>query len=145
LISDEKKKGLAQRVLALAFLAPWPVIFLVTNATRQQVWFLGNEIHLGCWFRDYFGVPCPVCGMTRSVILTVHGDILAAMQMHIGGPLLVAGMIATGVCLILAPQFQKMESIGRKVIVVSIWYFSLATAISFVYSLIRMTGHFLYL
>lgn len=35
-----------------------------------------------CIFRNTIGIPCPGCGMTRSYIHLLHGDIAGAWEMH---------------------------------------------------------------
>jgi hypothetical protein len=52
----------------------------------------GTHEQLGlapCHFLRATGWPCPTCGLTTSVSLTVHGDIGAAMKAHPMGPALV--------------------------------------------------------
>jgi len=40
-----------------------------------------------CIFRRLTGVPCPGCGLTRSVVATAHLDIATALSFHVFGPL----------------------------------------------------------
>ena len=35
-----------------------------------------------CYSRIAFGVPCPGCGLTRSVICLMHGELAGSMAMH---------------------------------------------------------------
>ena len=35
-----------------------------------------------CWLRMVFGIPCPLCGMTRATGLFLQGDFYGAWQMH---------------------------------------------------------------
>ena len=42
-----------------------------------------------CWSRSFFGILCPLCGMTRSVVYLCHGDWEASLAMHrLGGMIL---------------------------------------------------------
>ena len=66
-------------------------------ASLDQVWLFGRQLHWGCWFKEHFGIPCPTCGMTRSVILMLHGDFYNAFQLNPAGPFLIAGLIIGGV------------------------------------------------
>jgi Protein of unknown function (DUF2752) len=43
-----------------------------------------------CPLRRLTGVPCPFCGMTRSVTALVHGDLGASLALNPGGILVVA-------------------------------------------------------
>lgn len=35
-----------------------------------------------CYFKNIFGIDCPSCGLTRSVIYWVHGDYVEAWKLH---------------------------------------------------------------
>jgi hypothetical protein len=47
-----------------------------------------------CPFRLLTGLPCPGCGITRSIVSTAHGDLAAALAFHPLGPLVLAALIA---------------------------------------------------
>ena len=49
-----------------------------------------------CWFKGWSGYPCLSCGLTRSFLHTVHGDLPRAFELHPLGPPLV------GLCLFAA-------------------------------------------
>lgn len=40
-----------------------------------------------CLMRILFGLPCPGCGMTRSWVHLAHGDVLAAFEYNVFGPI----------------------------------------------------------
>jgi uncharacterized protein DUF2752 len=46
-----------------------------------------------CPFRLLTGLPCPGCGLTRSLVSLMHGDLSAAVLFHPLGPV-VAGLLA---------------------------------------------------
>lgn len=46
-----------------------------------------------CALKHRFGIDCPLCGLTRSVIDTLHGLPVAAFGRHPAGPLLVMGSL----------------------------------------------------
>ena len=59
-----------------------------------------------CPFRLASGLPCPGCGLTRSVVALAHGDLSASLYYHPLGPVFVAvlvGLAATEVALRLRP------------------------------------------
>jgi hypothetical protein len=64
----------------------------LATATPQAVYFNGQELLWGCSIRQTFGIPCPACGLTRSVLLTLHGHLGAAFEVNPGGPLVVLGL-----------------------------------------------------
>lgn len=46
-----------------------------------------------CPLRSLTGVPCPLCGMTTSVVETVQGDVTTALHVNPFGPLLVGFVV----------------------------------------------------
>jgi Protein of unknown function (DUF2752) len=125
------------------------IINLVTSATNSKVWLFGSETHIGCWFKEKYGVPCPLCGMTRSIILTLHGNIGEAFQMHIGGPLAIFGILIFGFTMLAFALPEKSNKFYRlaynpelKVLTAITIYFVVITFISFVYWLLRLYGYF---
>lgn len=68
-------------------------------ADEDHSWFLGRSFGSACWFRIRFGIPCPNCGMTRSLILAAHGEFLRAWQLAPGGLAMVAAAVLSGVAL----------------------------------------------
>lgn len=43
-------------------------------------------VDVPCIFNTATGLPCLLCGMTRSFVYTAHGDLTAAFRMHMLGP-----------------------------------------------------------
>ena len=80
------------RIAAAVFLLPLIVLRIAGQADLDHVWILGRELHWECWFKERFGIPCPTCGMTRSLILTLHGHLSQALHSNAAGPFLVVGL-----------------------------------------------------
>jgi hypothetical protein len=74
-------------------------LFLTADAAR--VYVLGRPIEWECAMRRA-GLPCPTCGMTRSIVIALHGQLAQAWQMAPGGPVLLAGVLLTAVALLLS-------------------------------------------
>ena len=47
-----------------------------------------------CPFRLLTGLPCPGCGMTRSLSAMLHGNLALSFRYHPLGPVLFAGAVA---------------------------------------------------
>jgi hypothetical protein len=73
---------------------------LIASADADSVTLAGRALHWGCWFRQYFGVPCPLCGMTRSVLVTLQGQLTLAWQLNWAGPVFVAGLLLLALALL---------------------------------------------
>jgi hypothetical protein len=62
----------------------------------------GHRIPWECSLRR-IGLPCPTCGMTRSVVMALHGEIGRAWHVAPGGPVLAAGSLILAVALLGSP------------------------------------------
>ena len=61
----------------------------VASASPESVSVFGFRLPNICPFKAFTGFDCPGCGLTRALILAVHGHWLASYNMHIWGiPLL---------------------------------------------------------
>jgi hypothetical protein len=77
--------ALARRISLFLILA-FALSFLL-NAPRLE------NLPLICLWRGLFGLPCPFCGLTRSVSEISHGRLTAALGYHPFGPLVYAAGI----------------------------------------------------
>ncbi|MEO8028373.1 MAG: DUF2752 domain-containing protein, partial [Bryobacteraceae bacterium] len=80
-------------IVALAALAQLLVVRLAFWSDGEHVFFLGAPFGTACSFRTHFGIPCPGCGLTRSVVLTLQGDLSQAMGLNPMGPAAVLGLV----------------------------------------------------
>ena len=62
-----------------------------------------NEGPVNCPFRRFTGLPCPGCGMTRSLSQFAHGDVAASLHAHLLGPVLFLAAAATVVVALTTP------------------------------------------
>ena len=83
-----------------ALLASLGVLRLVASATETTVSLAGRELPGVCVLKGLFGVQCPSCGMTRSALMALGGDLQAALSLNPGGPLVVLGALLLGAALI---------------------------------------------
>ena len=76
--------------------APSQLVAAAAGAATAAAYALPNQLADGpvlCPVRHALGIPCPTCGMTRSVVATVHGDLAGAIEAHPFGPLLVLAVL----------------------------------------------------
>ena len=99
----------------------WLVLFLTMGiwgiafssaVAQDQVIILGYTVPSLCLFTNLFGTECLGCGLTRSVVLAVHGKLLLSVKMHLMGiPILLVLTFLSGKYLkILLNHFRKEES-----------------------------------
>lgn len=56
----------------------------------------GIELPILCTVRAISGLPCPGCGLTRSVVAALHGELARAVAAHPIGPLVLAWLLLEG-------------------------------------------------
>jgi hypothetical protein len=62
------------------------------RADEARVYFAGRALDLQCAFREATGLPCPTCGLSRSIVMSLHGEFARAWKMAPAGPVAVAGV-----------------------------------------------------
>jgi len=82
----------------------------LASADGGRVYAAGREFHWTCWFRQQFNFPCPTCGMTRSVLLSLHGQFGAAWGLNPAGLLLVLGLLLLGLALLFLTFYQQRRA-----------------------------------
>ncbi|MCO5171354.1 MAG: DUF2752 domain-containing protein [Planctomycetes bacterium] len=88
---DDTHRRRVDRDLLLASLAALLVAAALQVApARDGVTLLGWRLPEVCVTKRLVDVGCPACGLTRSVVATVHGEWRDALRLHPVGPLLVA-------------------------------------------------------
>lgn len=68
---------------------------LLLRADEARVYFAGHALAYRCAFYEATGISCPTCGMTRSVVMSLHGEWARAWHMSPGGPVLVVALAIT--------------------------------------------------
>ncbi len=94
-------------VVGATILADAALARLVLSADLDRVYFLGKPIVVACAFRRATGLPCPTCGLTRSTVLALHGDLGAAWGVMPAGPVLALGTLAIAVALLWYAVFAQ--------------------------------------
>src|SRR5580658_8127829 len=87
--------------LADALAARW-----LLRADEERVFVLGRPIEWVCALRSRFGLPCPTCGLTRSVVMSLHGEFARAWRMAPGGPVAVIGLVAFAMAMLALAWLQ---------------------------------------
>ncbi len=82
---------------------------ILFQADTETVWFLGSPIPWVCSLRARFALPCPTCGLTRSMVLALHGDLHTAWSVAPSGPVFLFGLLAAGTALLLLPLAPRLK------------------------------------
>ena len=90
------RPGFSAFLIGCAIFLQCALTRLLLSADSARVYWLGRPILFECGIRARYGVPCPTCGMTRSVVLALHGNWTAAWQMSPGGAAAVFGVLLAG-------------------------------------------------
>jgi hypothetical protein len=61
-----------------------------------------------CWMRGQFGIPCPGCGLTRSLSCAMRGHFYESWQFHPFG-LVILAMFLIVALVSLLPQAQRLQ------------------------------------
>jgi hypothetical protein len=82
------------------------------RSDRRFVALGGRPIPTSCGFRLLTGLPCPSCGLTRSVSFSVRAELRDAVAMHPLGPAVALAALLQGGFLLLSlasPAVDRRE------------------------------------
>ncbi|HEX8127629.1 MAG TPA: DUF2752 domain-containing protein [Pyrinomonadaceae bacterium] len=122
------------------------VLRALASVSDGRVFVAGRELHWECWFKQQFDFPCPTCGMTRSVLLTLHGGFGEAWQMNPAGLFLVSGLAVLGLALLfLSLQRQRRTprdsgAVQRRIRIATKVYAHLLIAVLFAHWIVEIAA-----
>lgn len=104
------RAGSAPGLCGALLLVQLAIVRLFAWATTERAYLFGRELHWDCWFKQHFGFPCPTCGMTRSVLLSLQGQFGEAAQVNPAGLLLVLGLVVFSLALIFLMLYRQRHT-----------------------------------
>jgi len=97
-------------IVGLALVVPLAMLRLMASASAESVYVAGRELRWGCAFQKMFGIPCPTCGLTRGVLLSLHGQFAEAWVLNPAGPLIVLGVLLLGLAMFFLTFYQASHT-----------------------------------
>lgn len=95
-----------------------------------------------CPFRALTGLPCPGCGLTRSWVYLMHGDIGSSLASNWFGPVLIVAIVLLAVVSVRARLARKrpadLDKLVKSPVVLGL--FALFVAYGAVRLILTMTG-----
>jgi hypothetical protein len=101
------RPGFAAGAAGAAVIAQVATARLLLRADETYVYVLGRPIRWACALKERTGLPCPTCGMTRSLALSLHGEWTRAWGLQPAGPVALAGLLALGIALLALAAVQS--------------------------------------
>jgi|DewCreStandDraft_4_1066084.scaffolds.fasta_scaffold00803_39 hypothetical protein len=102
-------RGVPAAATAIALIIQLLLAAWLFTTGGDRVYFLNRAIAETCAWKSRYGMPCPSCGWTRAVVLTLHGDPAAGWRSNPTGPLTVLGMAAVALALLLVAAYQRLR------------------------------------
>jgi hypothetical protein len=99
--------GGAAGFTGLALILQAAAAFILLRADDERVYFLGRPLVWVCAMKSRLHLPCPTCGMTRSLVLSLHGEVGRAWRIAPGGPVFLFGVLALAAALIALSVFGE--------------------------------------
>jgi hypothetical protein len=97
-------------------------LFRVNDDQRVELrWLPGIPMPETCWSRSVFGVKCPGCGLTRSIVYLAHGDWQASWKMHRVGFVMALAILAQFPYCIVGLRYRKDYPLGRRFASIVAW------------------------
>jgi hypothetical protein len=98
------------------------LLFNVRDDQRVEIrWLPGIPMPEMCWSRSVFGVKCPGCGLTRSIVYLAHGDWRASWKMHRVGFAMALAILAQFPYCIVGLRYKKDYPLGHRFVSIVAW------------------------
>lgn len=150
----KRPRDLMSRLMSRTTLAPGLVGALVllllvivrslASVRDGRVLVAGRELLWECWFNRWFDFPCPTCGLTRSVLHTLHARFGAAWQLNPAGLFLVSGAVLLALALLFLAFHRRRHTpaasgaVHRRIRIATKVYAHLLVAVLFAHWIVEI-------
>jgi hypothetical protein len=100
------RPGFPAFLIGCITLADLAAMRALLRADESLVYFASRAMDFECAFRTATGLPCPTCGLTRSVVMSLHFEFARAWNMAPVGPVAVAGLAAFALAMLALASVQ---------------------------------------
>jgi Protein of unknown function (DUF2752) len=114
------RPGFPAFIIGCIALADLAVGRALLRADEARVYLAGRAVDFQCAFRVVTGLPCPTCGLTRSVVMSLHGEFARAWSLAPAGPVAIAGLGAFALAM-LALAFVQWEGAKDRTVWMRLW------------------------
>jgi len=83
-----KRGRILDVLLMVCFIATLGLAFTMGISPDNGLELGGKPLGNVCIFRQCFGISCPFCGVSRSMVALAHGRFIASLSFHPMGPLI---------------------------------------------------------
>ena len=88
--------GWASILTGLAICSVVAAIVIYPEGAQEELWLGGFRFGGECGMDTAFGIPCPQCGMTRSWVYLIRGQVLQAITYNPAGSILLVWIVIGG-------------------------------------------------
>jgi hypothetical protein len=114
------RPGFPAFAIALVTFADLAAGRALLKADEARVYLAGRALGLRCAFREATGLPCPTCGLSRSIVMSLHGEFVRAWRMAPAGPVAVVG-VALFAAAMLGLALLQARAAARRVSDAGVW------------------------
>jgi hypothetical protein len=134
-----REPGWAAGAAGLLLILQAAVAYVLLRADEERVYFLGRPLTWVCALKSSLHLPCPTCGMTRSLVLSLHGELTRAWHIAPGGPVFLFGMLALAACLLILSAIQVCGAVPWRELAKS-WVRRCAVAYAGIATMVWLAG-----
>lgn len=97
-----KRSEILDVLLLICFVSTLVTATVADLSPDMHVELMGRPLRSACFFRECFGIPCPFCGISRSMVAFAQGRIEMSLRFHPLGPFIALTFATCAVCAVVS-------------------------------------------